>query len=206
MIERANMNKSTRWSVSIPFAALGATLLLTSTASAQSAGAPPGYGAPSYGAPGYGAPGYGAPSRADERAEAKERKRMVRRWEPGDPIPLGYHVVNRPRLGLAIAGGVLLGTFWTGSIIGALSTHASGYLPLIAPVAGPFIAIGTTRSDWGAILLVGDGLIQASGLAMLLAGALTSRERLVRDEARSFILPAPMRVGTGQGFGLVGTF
>ena len=41
---------------------------------------------------------------------------------------------------------------------------------------------------------------------MLIIGCVTTRPKLIKDEAQIHILPTPMRVGSGQGVGLVETF
>ncbi|MFT3775438.1 MAG: hypothetical protein QM820_59585 [Minicystis sp.] len=86
----------------------------------------------------------------------------------------------------------------------------TGVRPVMAPLVGPLIAAGTAhdaqRDDLVRLLYVTDGVIQVGGAAMLIAGILATRPRLVRDEARPTILPMPMRIGDAQGFGLVGQF
>lgn len=146
---------------------------------------PPGYPPPGYGAPppgyGYGyyppPPGYGAP---------QGPKRLD--YEDGDPVPPGYHVESKMRKGLAITGLALLGGFWLVSCLVAgtvqdNSSSGSEWTPLYIPVAGPFIAIGTLRSrNGGTFALVLDGIAQAGGLAMGIAGLASSQTQLVRDD------------------------
>jgi len=69
------------------------------------------------------------------------------------------------------------------------------------------MAMGTAKTDdLGKMLLAFDGVVQVGGAAMLIAGLVATRPRLVRDAARTYVVPAPMRVGTGHGVGLQGTF
>ena len=186
---------------------------------------PPGFAPPPVAQPGYPQPqpgyppaGYYAPPPGyvpyGYDAE-KEMKKLVKRWEPGEPTPAGYHVEEKPKLGLAITGGVLLGTFWLFSAAGGVSaSHDNGddkYLPLVAPIVGPFIAMATVpHNDSDAALiafgLAIDGLAQAGGAVMLVAGLMGKSPKLVRNDAGFRVTPTPMRVGTGQGLGLVGAF
>src|SRR4029079_10831634 len=65
---------------------------------------PPGYPPPGYPPPGYPPPGYGYPP-PGYYGEPSER----RAWREGDPIPPGYHVEERPRSGLIVAGSIMIG-------------------------------------------------------------------------------------------------
>jgi hypothetical protein len=185
----------------LPWAAAAVTSLLAAPALAQ-APAPAG----TYELP----PGVQvvpAQAYAPPPMDPKEFKRMIRRWEPGDPIPAGYHPEERPRVGLVAGGASIFGVFWLGSLLGGVLVQDRGYLPLVAPIVGPLITLGTARTDdLGKVLLALDSFVQAGGAAMLIAGIVATKPRLVRDEARSFVLPTPMRVGTGSGIGLVGQF
>ncbi len=211
--------------------ALSISLAASSNARAQDAPPPPpGFAPPPAAQPGYPAPqGYPPAGYAPPPGYAvppgyapygydneKEMKKLIKRWEPGEPIPAGYHVEEKPKLALAITGGVLFGTFWLFSAAGGVSaSHDNGddkYLPLVAPVVGPFIAMGTVprRGDSDTALidfgLALDGLVQAGGAAMLVAGLMGKSPKLVRNDARAHVTPTPMRVGTGQDLGLVGAF
>ncbi|APR82021.1 Hypothetical protein A7982_07370 [Minicystis rosea] len=208
-----------RWCSAI-LASICGSMLVTGAARADDrpppAAPPPGYapavpyGQPVYVQPGYGQPAYGQTAYGEPMLDKREMKRLVRRWEPGDPIPPGFHPEERPRLGLAISGGVILGLFWFGSAVGGAAATDKGLRPLMAPLVGPFIAAGTSRAahrdELVPVLLVMDGLIQVGSAAMLLTGLLLTRPRLVRDEAKPFVLPAPVRVGDAQGLGVVGRF
>jgi hypothetical protein len=81
-----------------------------------------------------------------ERERQKELKRIVRSWEPGEPIPPGYHPVTGPHLGLTIAGGVTFGVAWLFSAVGgfAIGVNRPEYLPMIIPIAGPFVTAYTS--------------------------------------------------------------
>jgi hypothetical protein len=146
-------------------------------------------------------------------------------WRPGDPAPPGYHVEERPRKGLVVAGLIVAGVPYFFSVVGASaaqSNNASGLL--YVPVAGPWLTMGqrtyecnpdannqsTKQSlqcvgDIFAVMgLIADGVLQATGATLLVVGLAATRSELVRDDASIRI--APMRVGTGYGTGIVGTF
>ena len=119
-------------------------------------------------------------------------------WAPGDPVPPGYHPETQMRTGLVIAGSVTLGASWLtlGVLPGAIVVSACTSLDssectvaggvLMIPVLGPFLTMPVIASysdiDGAAIaLLTVDGLIQSSGLAMLIAGIVAEQDVLVRD-------------------------
>jgi hypothetical protein len=72
------------------------------------------------------------------------------------------------------------------------------------PLLGPFIAMHTMRHDingGGNALLFLNGVMQATGFALLVAGAAAKKTVLVRDPGASVSLT----VGPGNA-GLTGTF
>jgi hypothetical protein len=69
-------------------------------------------------------------------------------------------------------------------------------MPLVIPVAGPFITIGTASSEGaGTLLLILDGLAQTSGVVMFIAGLATEDTELVRND----ILGAVPEINVGPG-------
>ena len=177
----------------------------------------PGYPPP----PGYGPPpdpyNYGVPPGTPYYGDLDD-------WEEGDPIPPGYRPDTRIRKGLVIGGAATMGGLWLISVVvGALAVSIEeaddavqspgeintvtpeDWYPMFAPVVGPFITIATVDAAGGglAFLLI-DGIGQAGGLAMLIAG-LAAQETYLR--------PAPYGYGiqitpvVSPGFtGLKGTF
>jgi hypothetical protein len=157
-------------------------------------------------------------------------------WSPSDPAPPGYHTEQKStRAGFVTAGLTMFGVGYglsagTGAPAAMVISSANGSdsdewgctphcslaptIPFFVPVAGPFILAaeaGGSASGAMAMIAIGDGLVQAGGIAMLAYG-LTAPEKtlLVRDRSartRSFTLsPAPI-VGNGrEGMALVGTF
>ena len=128
----------------------------------------------------------------------------------GAAIPPGYRVATQPRVGLAVAGFTLFGSLYTASAITGgfvIDGGTSGGGALIAPVVGPFIAIGTAGGGGGvAVLLMFDGLGQSAGLAMAIAAFAAPSKYIVRSEYGSLTF-GPIAVGAGTpGMGFHGDF
>jgi hypothetical protein len=106
-------------------------------------------------------------------------------------IPSGYKPVEKIRKGFVIAGSIVFGVFYLGPVYLAALSSISDNVPygaLFVPVIGPFIVAGTADSS-SAYLYVFDGLIQAGGGAMLLAGLFAKKKVLVRDDLAQGIRP-----------------
>jgi hypothetical protein len=201
---------------------LAVTVLSASSALAQEPPPPPGpppgaqpppyYGQPPppYGAPGpYGQPGgYYAPPPVIYVTGPK-----VMDYEEGQPVPDGYHLQTRARRGLIIGGAVTFGSVYLLSAVVGLSLEAGdralggtgdSYWPLYVPLAGPFIAIGTTNAQGGGIFtLMIDGLAQVGGAAMLVGGIAAPATKLVRNDLALQVHPI---VGGGTvGLGVSGS-
>lgn len=168
--------------------------------------APPGYAPAPYPYP-YPPPYPQQPSRESEEA----LRDAVDAWEPGDPVPPGYRQTTGVRKGLVIAGSVTLGSLYFFNLLGAAAAHDSEngqFDPLYVPCIGPFVAIGTARSDsLGTFALVLDGVVQTGGLAMFVAGLVATQTRLVRDRSVATVLPVPYTPDSKTlGLGVVGSF
>lgn len=138
--------------------------------------------------------------------------RFIKDWEEGQPIPYGYHHETRVRKGLVISGSILLGvTYIYSSLLAAAGEDASdgghntlGWLWM--PVLGPFFEMSETDSTAARYVLFLDGMAQAAGLTMLIAGALYPKHILVRNDLASMSF-VPMKIGSdGSGMGVVGRF
>ncbi len=137
-------------------------------------------------------------------------------YEEGEPIPNGYVIKKRSVRSLLIGGSVTFGTTYLVSLIFGAALAAGGvsdgqrYLPLVAPIVGPFITIGTVGSGAGTPVLVLDGLLQLGGMTLLLCGAAMDEKFLQHtappaDRALDVLLhPAPIL--TSRGGGLRWTF
>lgn len=175
---------------------------------------PPGYAYAYPAPPGY-APPYPAPLRAPESAPYN-----------GGPVPRGYHLEERPRRGLIIGGALTLGIPWVLGVTIASTddfSNQSGWL--LVPALGPWITIaarktdqicsysGSSLSDTSChddngmrTLLILDGLTQAAGTIMLIAGLSSTKKVIVRDFVGSLHF-TPARMGKlGYGGVLSGEF
>jgi hypothetical protein len=127
-------------------------------------------------------------------------------YSQGDPIPPGYELKTRARRGLVIAGAVTFGSTYVASALFGGAFLAEGgdvgsmFGPLLIPIAGPFVTIGTSESEGiGTFLLVLDGVFQAAGGALFVAGFLAEEEYLDRTAVGSFKLTPPsLIVGPGS--------
>jgi len=143
--------------------------------------------------------------------------------------PLRYE--SRPRRSLIIGGGLTLALSYSVTALLAASyadslysydeyTHRNsisssggsfGYTsnlwPLYIPVLGPWIEMAYlygNGSQLGSTLLAIDGLVQAGGLAILIAGAVT-RTR-VAAYARNSLTVSPLTLNSGSGVVVGGRF
>jgi len=144
-------------------------------------------------------------------------------YTAGEPIPLGYRLVEEPRHGLVTAGWVLTGVTYGLGAAAALSANfdnASGFM--LVPFVGPWLTLGrrdhadcsdSSGADDGlrcvgdvfVILgIVADGLLQAGGAALLLSGYLAKRAKLVRADLAWSV--APRQIGSGYGLAASGAF
>jgi hypothetical protein len=135
--------------------------------------------------------------------------------------PLGYHEVKQIRLGLVIAGASIFGTTYLATAVPSLIVAGQG-APEAAvgaiPVAGPFALLGlifrpspSGDNNFDGVgfipIFVADGLLQAAGAAMLIAGIVSPKRVMVPDNAKVHIVPVTVRLGkAGAGVGVAGTF
>ena len=124
-------------------------------------------------------------------------------WEPGEPVPQGYRPVSQIRTGLVVGGAVTFGSVWLLNALVAsvgIDINQGQAWPLYIPILGPFIAMGTFQRVQAvdAFFLVLDGIVQAGGLAMLIAGIAAPRHQLVRNRYTSLLFPMPVSFGNGS--------
>ena len=155
---------------------------------------------------------------------AMSGSREIKDWSEGEPIPPGYHPRTRVRTGLIVAGLVTFGTVYLAfnvlpaaasldvckAIGGTVKTNCNDASMLFIPVVGPFIQ-ATRTGDSAALttLLVIDGVAQAAGVAMFIAGLAWQKTTLVRNDLGSNTAPAKptiMPYWAGTSGGLVGAF
>ena len=111
-------------------------------------------------------------------------------YAEGDPILPGYEIQSRPRISMAKAGiGVLaplygLSVLFGGTYLGSERGEGKMYGPLLVPVVGPFITMGTADTEeFGTMILAINGLGQAAGAALLVAGMLSNEKYLALRSA-----------------------
>jgi hypothetical protein len=126
-------------------------------------------------------------------------------YRTGMPVPAGYEVVTRPNSGLITGGAVGLGlTYGVALIVGATEGFENGTGWLAAPLIGPWGAIGArkyecksatqtvseakkcVRAAVGEVQIITviavDGIAQLATAVIMLAGALSSHDELVRQD------------------------
>lgn len=137
----------------------------------------------------------------------------------GGPVPVGFHIEERPRRGLIIGGALTLGIPWA---LGIAATSGSNFPNqtgwLIVPALGPWITLATRKNDTTCVgsgtsrtcveeldsgtksLLVLDGFVQGAGAIMLIVGLAAPKKVLARDFVGSLHF-APARMGRFGGYG-----
>ncbi len=145
--------------------------------------------APSNGAPGqmapWSAPGYPAPGYPQAMLIGPSRLP----YGENEPVPPGYAIQTRPRMGMAKAGIATfaplyaLSALFGGLYLGNESGDASKYGPMIIPVIGPFVTMGTSDDSDGNLFLLLDGVGQLTGAALFVAGMLSEEKYLARKTA-----------------------
>lgn len=146
---------------------------------------------------------------------------------PGLPVPAGYHVESRAASGLVVAGALTLGVSYVVALGLALADdfdQGSGWL--VVPVAGPWGGLGARSYDCNAdtvpeanacldrayeettavALLAMDGVIQAVGVAFIVAGLASRTHELVRNDLGRLKVTVGGRPGKGLQLGLQGWF
>jgi hypothetical protein len=164
--------------------------------------------------PGY-AYAYPAPPRAPESVPYD-----------GGPVPSGYHVEERPRRGMLIAGPVIIGSAYAIGLTVASSDNfpnSTGWLAV--PVLGPWITLAarhrtdcvvndtefdtcdsTTDDSTTRTFLILDGLTQATGAILLIYGIASPKKVVARDFVGSLHF-TPAKIGRDSYGGvLTGSF
>jgi hypothetical protein len=139
----------------------------------------------------------------------------INSWEPGEPIPPGYHPAERVRKGLIIGGAVTFGVLYLLSVIGAAAVHDANSAgggsdnadALYVPALGPFMQMTHTSSATGNVFNAINGIGQSAGLVMLIVGLTSPRTILVRNDVGVLrVQPVPYMSSHSAGLGLVASF
>jgi len=147
----------------------------------------------------------------------------------GGPVPAGYHVEERPRRGMLIAGPLILGIPYVLGLTVASSENfpnSTGWLAV--PALGPWITLAarhrsstcvdsnfsgscvdsldSTVDSTTRTFLILDGLTQGAGAILFIVGLSSTKRVLARDFVGSLQL-TPARIGReGYGGFLTGQF
>jgi hypothetical protein len=121
------------------------------------------------------------------------------------PIPPGYHVETSSNSGLVIGGGVLFGVgYLAGLLVAAGDDFGNGSSWLAVPLIGPWAAIGARSFACNAAtvettkkcvnrafdevetitFMTVDGLVQATAVGLMIAGAVSRNSELVRNDLK----------------------
>jgi hypothetical protein len=138
--------------------------------------------------------------------------RFIKDWEPGNPIPYGYHAETRARKGPIISGSILFGvTYLYSAFAASIGEDVAGSngnnkaASLYIPVVGPFAELFQSDSATLDYILVLDGIAQATGVILFVYGMSMPKPLLVRNDLAFTV--TPMKIGKdGNGFGFVGRF
>jgi hypothetical protein len=143
------------------------------------------------------------------------------KWKEGERVPPGYHVEERVRRGMVIAGAITLGVPYIIGLSFASAAdfeNSSGWLAV--PALGPWLMMAFREDQCDEVeerysdcisdgilrvYLTIDGLAQTAGAILLLVGIADKKPRLVADETAKIVV-TPRRVGSGYGLGIQGTF
>ncbi len=138
--------------------------------------------------------------------------RVIKNWNEGEPMPAGYHPVQRVRTGFIAGGASMLVSLYllsalVASVVSDASQGSQQDTALYVPAIGPFIQMTSTSSATGNFVLAIDGAVQSAGLAMLIYGIASPRTVLVRNDLATAPRVLPIRLGRdGYGLGLVARF
>jgi hypothetical protein len=141
--------------------------------------------------------------------------RVITDYEDGEPVPAGYHPVPRMRKGLVVGGAVTFGVLYFISLLvaaantdAAKTDHRSSETDaLYIPAIGPFVQMARTSWATANVFLALDGLAQAGGIAMFVAGISMPKTVLVRDASPAPTLHlAPLVARGSTGLAVLGTF
>jgi hypothetical protein len=148
-------------------------------------------------------------------------------YRDGKPVPPGYSIDTVPLKGMIAGGASLAAGLHLVSMIAAIALDAEAdeiivdeqggartdpefsdrYTPLFIPLVGPFITVKTADSTGtGRAILIMNGVGQVTGAALMIAGLVTTKKELVRDDAPMSFTVAPMVADGGGGISLEGQF
>jgi hypothetical protein len=154
-------------------------------------------------------PASNAPSKSASDGDTESSNRQPA-WQPGDPVPVGYHPVERRHPGLIIAGSLTFGHLYLLSALlgGFGDLNGVNGDAMFIPVAGPLIQMAQPGvANDADLIFVLDSVGQAAGIAMLVAGLTWRTTVLVRDDTGPpVVVVRPYVAPHLAGIQWVGTF
>lgn len=112
----------------------------------------------------------------------------TRAYKEGGEIPDGYHLVSKSDKTAIAIGMSLFGLAYGMSLVGGSIMSLSGgsrseqYIPLLIPVIGPFVTMGTVERHPPMATMTLDGITQVTGLIVTIVGAVNKDHVLVRND------------------------
>jgi hypothetical protein len=118
-------------------------------------------------------------------------------------IPPGYEYVERRRKKLVATGSVMFGVMYGITLMGGIISLLDGddeYAPMLVPLIGPFLTVGSARHIDGlwTVFFLTDGLVQVAGAALLVTGIAWEEKVLVREKPAKTSLAPELLVGPGS--------
>jgi hypothetical protein len=142
--------------------------------------------------------------------------------QPGYELPRLYvppmktHVEERARLELVVAGAAIFGgSYLLNAMAGYLSQEGTLAIPVLGPILFGQKNIsmscdhcfdGGAGNRLGMVMLVFDSLVQAAGVTLLIAGAVTKKKVTVFDKDGQSVAVLPTAGSSSAGLVVSGTF
>lgn len=151
-----------------------------------------------------------APSAEVSARQAWSRLPSTLSYRDGDPVPAMYELRTRRRAGLMWAGvGMLAAPYVAGMPVAVTDTafYDGRLWPMFIPVGGPVAAAANFGTPPGStVLLVMDTMVQAGGLAMIIAGGASRVTRLERIPFERLSVGVAPTAGGGHTIVVGGSF
>jgi hypothetical protein len=150
---------------------------------------------PSYAAPGQTAPQVapGYPPHGYPQAMFFGPSRLP--YNESEPVPPGYEIQTRTRMGMVKAGIATfvplyaLSALYGATYLGNESGGAKQYGPMIIPIIGPLVTMGTSDNGDGNFILLLDGAGQITGAVLFIVGMLSEEKYLARNTTELNLRP-----------------
>ena len=118
-------------------------------------------------------------------------------YTQGMQIPVGYRLTEGPRKPLLIAGAITFGIGYLPMVIFGIAAstnpnESSGspfteMIPVVSPVLWAFAPYGSNGFNYIHTAFLVDGIVQAAGIGLLIAGAVTHGKYLKRQDIAAMV-------------------